>query len=280
MNDVGGNTSWRARGARAAVLFAGAFVALFTVLPPINDDPRGVVLLLGASVGAGSVAAVGDLWGEDHQVLGFLALIPVVAVVVLWAVTAAVAPDETSSSTTATTEKPTTTTTATTVAVDPRRAPGTGLVSYDVDAEPDASVPIVVRHTGYVTQQFVAASERITWVGVIVGCDPALTPSCGPDGSFFGQLDVQILDDEGVIGRAKIDTVNNDMSEGPLDPIATGLVPGTTYVMRVVNLTDVSIGFLHSQDSDPTLETVVSGALRSGDDGPNGLDLAGLVEDR
>jgi hypothetical protein len=150
-------------------------------------------------------------------------------------------------------------------------------VSYDVKA----GYSLVIRPGGYMTQQFVAATATLTWVGVIAGCDPSLTFDCGPAGASFGELDIQILDDERVIAKAAIRTTNNNgTSEAKLDPAAGDLEVGRKYTMRVVNSTGEPIGFYFNRDSDPELETVVSGAYHSEDNGPNSSDLSALIDNR
>jgi hypothetical protein len=152
--------------------------------------------------------------------------------------------------------------------------------SYNVNGDShNGALSIVVRARGHVTQQFIAATPTVTWAGVIVGCDPGLTPSCGPDGSSFGPLDIQILDNTRVLATARVDTVNNRTSEGPLKPQAN-LTPGQTYVLRVVNATGKPAGFYFNQNSNPQLDTTISGAYHTANNGPNNLDLSALIDNR
>ncbi|CAJ59691.1 MULTISPECIES: hypothetical protein [Frankia] len=152
-------------------------------------------------------------------------------------------------------------------------------VSYDVNGDrARGALSIVVRAGGYVTQQFVAASSTVTWAGVIAGCDPGLTATCGPDGTSFGPLNVQILDDTRVVASAQVDTTNNGTSGGALGPVT--VTPGRRYVLRVVNASGIPVGFYFNRNADPALDTVISGAWHRGDDGPDALDLAALVDDR
>ncbi len=270
--------------ARAGGSFAASFAAFFGILPPLNANVGKLWLLGAATFGATCVAAVVVLWTMKRHGSALLVIVVLAGCMVTWPSLPGNGGDAVGKREAKEPSTPSSTSPAdpTTTQNPPSSSAGPS-TSYDVNAEPGSSVDIGLADGGTATQEFVAVSDSVSWVGVIAGCDGAIRPDCGPGvgGGYFGQVQIQVLDGDEVLGTATVATINNRMSEAGLDRVAT-TIPGETYTLLVTNMTGNPMGvYVTQSDVHPDLDTVITGAYHGErNEGSIPHDLAALVDTR